>query len=179
MHRRWVFVLTLTLTLLCIEGGCLSICDGIPSYPILSMHSVDYLIFSTDAIINLPSNHNRLTNIFSHVFSTHWLIHPLNILSHSFVKVEPIDENSCKLTMVTWGEMCDSYSAWWVRKWVNAILLNQITLSLYKQPYNIHWHPISCFCRWVNLFNAHVFITPKFNHHYPRSPVTTLSSLTV
>ena len=41
-------------------------------------------------------------------------------------KVEPIDEHSCKLTMVTWGEMCDSYSAW-----------------------------------WVNLFNAHVFITPK------------------
>lgn len=42
--------------------------------------------------------------------------------------VEPIDENSCKLTMVTWGEMCDNYSAW-----------------------------------WVNLFNAHVFITPKFD----------------
>ena len=43
-------------------------------------------------------------------------------------KVEPIDENSCKLYMVTWGEMCDNYSAW-----------------------------------WVNLFNAHVFITPKFD----------------
>lgn len=43
-------------------------------------------------------------------------------------KVTPIDENSCKLTMVTWGEMCDSYSSW-----------------------------------WVNLFNAHVFITPKFD----------------
>ena len=43
-------------------------------------------------------------------------------------KVEPIDENNCKLTMVTWGEMCDNYSAW-----------------------------------WVNLFNAHVFITPKFD----------------
>lgn len=43
-------------------------------------------------------------------------------------KVEPIDENSCRLTMVTWGEMCDNYSAW-----------------------------------WVNLFNAHVFITPKFD----------------
>ena len=43
-------------------------------------------------------------------------------------KVEPIDENNCKLTMVTWGEMCDSYSSW-----------------------------------WVNLFNAHVFITPKFD----------------
>ena len=43
-------------------------------------------------------------------------------------KVEPIDENSCKLTMVTWGEMCDNYSSW-----------------------------------WVNLFNAHVFITPKFD----------------
>ena len=43
-------------------------------------------------------------------------------------KVEPIDENSCRLHMVTWGEMCDSYSAW-----------------------------------WVNLFNAHVFITPKFD----------------
>ena len=43
-------------------------------------------------------------------------------------KVEPIDDNSCRLTMVTWGEMCDSYSAW-----------------------------------WVNLFNAHVFITPKFD----------------
>lgn len=43
-------------------------------------------------------------------------------------KVEPIDDKSCKLTMVTWGEMCDSYSAW-----------------------------------WVNLFNAHVFITPKFD----------------
>jgi hypothetical protein len=43
-------------------------------------------------------------------------------------KVEPIDDNSCKLIMVTWGEMCDSYSSW-----------------------------------WVNLFNAHVFITPKFD----------------
>jgi hypothetical protein len=43
-------------------------------------------------------------------------------------KIEPIDDNSCKLHMVTWGEMCDSYSAW-----------------------------------WVNLFNAHVFITPKFD----------------
>lgn len=42
-------------------------------------------------------------------------------------KVEPIDDNNCRLTMVTWGEMCDNYSAW-----------------------------------WVNLFNAHVFITPKF-----------------
>ncbi|KAJ1405761.1 hypothetical protein B484DRAFT_457017 [Ochromonadaceae sp. CCMP2298] len=42
--------------------------------------------------------------------------------------VEPIDENSCRLTMVTWGEMCDNYSAW-----------------------------------WINLFNAHVFITPKFD----------------
>jgi len=43
-------------------------------------------------------------------------------------KVEPIDDNSCRLHMVTWGEMCDNYSAW-----------------------------------WVNLFNAHVFITPKFD----------------
>lgn len=43
-------------------------------------------------------------------------------------KVIPIDDNSCKLKMVTWGEMCDNYSAW-----------------------------------WVNLFNAHVFITPKFD----------------
>jgi hypothetical protein len=43
-------------------------------------------------------------------------------------KVEPIDENSCRLYMVTWGEMCDNYSSW-----------------------------------WVNLFNAHVFITPKFD----------------
>jgi len=43
-------------------------------------------------------------------------------------KVEPIDDKSCLLRMVTWGEMCDNYSAW-----------------------------------WVNLFNAHVFITPKFD----------------
>jgi hypothetical protein len=43
-------------------------------------------------------------------------------------KVEPIDDNSCRLHMVTWGEMCDNYSSW-----------------------------------WVNLFNAHVFITPKFD----------------
>jgi len=43
-------------------------------------------------------------------------------------KVEPIDDKSCRLHMVTWGEMCDSYSSW-----------------------------------WVNLFNAHVFITPKFD----------------
>mmetsp|Transcript_11661 Transcript_11661/g.43457 ORF Transcript_11661/g.43457 Transcript_11661/m.43457 type:complete len:334 (-) Transcript_11661:158-1159(-) len=42
-------------------------------------------------------------------------------------RVTPIDENTCNLEMVTWGEMCDSYSAF-----------------------------------WVNLFNAHVFITPKF-----------------
>jgi len=42
-------------------------------------------------------------------------------------KVEPIDDKSCRLHMVTWGEMCDNYSSW-----------------------------------WVNLFNAHVFITPKF-----------------
>eukprot|EP01035_Chromulina_nebulosa_P018835 gene18835-24617_t len=43
-------------------------------------------------------------------------------------RVTPIDDKSCLLNMVTWGEMCDSYSAW-----------------------------------WVNLFNAHVFITPKFD----------------
>lgn len=43
-------------------------------------------------------------------------------------KVEPIDDKSCLLRMVTWGEMCDNYSSW-----------------------------------WVNLFNAHVFITPKFD----------------
>lgn len=43
-------------------------------------------------------------------------------------KVEPIDDKTCMLHMVTWGEMCDNYSAW-----------------------------------WVNLFNAHVFITPKFD----------------
>jgi len=43
-------------------------------------------------------------------------------------RVIPIDDNNCKLIMVTWGEMCDDYSAW-----------------------------------WVNLFNAHVFITPKFD----------------
>jgi hypothetical protein len=43
-------------------------------------------------------------------------------------KIEPINDSSCKLTMVTWGEMCDNYSSW-----------------------------------WVNLFNAHVFITPKFD----------------
>lgn len=42
-------------------------------------------------------------------------------------RVTPIDDESCELEMVTWGEMCDSYSAY-----------------------------------WVNLFNAHVFITPKF-----------------
>jgi hypothetical protein len=43
-------------------------------------------------------------------------------------RVTPIDDNSCKLEMVTWGEMCDNYSAF-----------------------------------WVNMFNAHVFITPKFD----------------
>lgn len=43
-------------------------------------------------------------------------------------QVVPIDEKSCLLKMVTWGEMCDNYSAW-----------------------------------WVNLFNAYVFITPKFD----------------
>eukprot|EP00636_Phaeomonas_parva_P017516 CAMPEP_0118855222 /NCGR_PEP_ID=MMETSP1163-20130328/3133_1 /TAXON_ID=124430 /ORGANISM="Phaeomonas parva, Strain CCMP2877" /LENGTH=332 /DNA_ID=CAMNT_0006788075 /DNA_START=59 /DNA_END=1057 /DNA_ORIENTATION=- len=42
-------------------------------------------------------------------------------------RVTPIDDENCQLEMVTWGEMCDSYSAY-----------------------------------WVNLFNAHVFITPKF-----------------
>lgn len=42
--------------------------------------------------------------------------------------VEPISDTRCMLTMVTWGEMCDSYSSF-----------------------------------WVNQFNAHVFITPKFD----------------
>lgn len=31
-------------------------------------------------------------------------------------KVTPIDDKSCLLNMVTWGEMCDNYSAWWVNK---------------------------------------------------------------
>jgi len=31
-------------------------------------------------------------------------------------KVTPIDDKSCLLHMVTWGEMCDNYSAWWVNK---------------------------------------------------------------
>eukprot|EP01039_Chlorochromonas_danica_P009208 gene9208-10168_t len=43
-------------------------------------------------------------------------------------RIDPIDDNNCRMTLVTWGEMCDAYSAW-----------------------------------WVNLFNAHVFITPKFD----------------
>lgn len=43
-------------------------------------------------------------------------------------KVEPLPDGKCLLRMVTWGEMCDSYTAF-----------------------------------WVNKFNAHVFITPKFN----------------
>lgn len=42
-------------------------------------------------------------------------------------KVEPLPDGKCLLRMVTWGEMCDSYTAF-----------------------------------WVNKFNAHVFITPKF-----------------
>jgi hypothetical protein len=29
-------------------------------------------------------------------------------------KVIPVDENRCKLVMVTWGEMCDDYSSFWV-----------------------------------------------------------------
>lgn len=42
-------------------------------------------------------------------------------------KVEDLPDGKCLLRMVTWGEMCDSYTAF-----------------------------------WVNKFNAHVFITPKF-----------------
>lgn len=43
-------------------------------------------------------------------------------------KVEPLPDGKCLLRMVTWGEMCDSYTAF-----------------------------------WINKFNAHVFITPKYN----------------
>ncbi|CAM9308150.1 unnamed protein product, partial [Heterosigma akashiwo] len=43
-------------------------------------------------------------------------------------RITPINDNQCQLEVVTWGEMCDNYSSW-----------------------------------WVNLFNAHVFITPKFD----------------
>lgn len=42
-------------------------------------------------------------------------------------KVEPLPDGTCLLRMVTWGEMCDSYTAF-----------------------------------WINKFNAHVFITPKY-----------------
>lgn len=42
-------------------------------------------------------------------------------------KVEPLPDGKCLLRMVTWGEMCDSYTAF-----------------------------------WINKFNAHVFITPKY-----------------
>lgn len=42
-------------------------------------------------------------------------------------KVEPLPNGECLLRMVTWGEMCDSYTAF-----------------------------------WINKFNAHVFITPKY-----------------
>lgn len=42
-------------------------------------------------------------------------------------KVEPLPNGKCLLRMVTWGEMCDSYTAF-----------------------------------WINKFNAHVFITPKY-----------------
>uniref|UniRef100_A0A0G4HAE1 START domain-containing protein n=1 Tax=Chromera velia CCMP2878 TaxID=1169474 RepID=A0A0G4HAE1_9ALVE len=31
-------------------------------------------------------------------------------------KVEPVGPNKCLLYMVTWGEMCDNYSAWWVNQ---------------------------------------------------------------
>jgi len=99
------------------------------------VHKKDMILISKSALSPLRPGGSRYQKIVPMDESTPY-IDPVDPVKRSLVravqyyasKVEPIDENSCKLTMVTWGEMCDNYSAW-----------------------------------WVNLFNAHVFITPKFD----------------
>jgi phage-related protein len=99
------------------------------------VHSADRILISKSSLSPLRPGGSRYQNIVPKDERTPY-IDPVDPVPRSLVRavqyyashVEPIDDTSCKLTMVTWGEMCDSYSAW-----------------------------------WVNLFNAHVFITPKFD----------------
>ncbi|CAN0231806.1 unnamed protein product, partial [Discosporangium mesarthrocarpum] len=35
---------------------------------------------------------------------------------HYASEVEPLPDGKCLLRMVTWGEMCDSYTAFWINK---------------------------------------------------------------
>lgn len=99
------------------------------------VHNEDMILISKSSLSPHRPGGSRYQNIVPQDEKTPY-IDPVDPVQRSLVravqyyasKVEPIDDKSCKLTMVTWGEMCDSYSAW-----------------------------------WVNLFNAHVFITPKFD----------------
>jgi phage-related protein len=99
------------------------------------VHNADRILISKSSLSPLRPGGSRYQNLVPKDERTPY-IDPVDPVPRSLVRavqyyashVEPIDDNSCKLTMVTWGEMCDSYSAW-----------------------------------WVNLFNAHVFITPKFD----------------
>jgi len=99
------------------------------------VHNKEMILISKSSLSPLRPGGSRYQNIVPLDEKTPY-IDPIDPVKRPLVravqyyasKVEPIDDNSCKLTMVTWGEMCDNYSAW-----------------------------------WVNLFNAHVFITPKFD----------------
>lgn len=99
------------------------------------VHREKMILISKSALSPLRPGGSRYQNIVPRDESTPY-VDPVDPVARPLVravqyyasKVEPIDDKSCRLTMVTWGEMCDNYSAW-----------------------------------WVNLFNAHVFITPKFD----------------
>ncbi|CAM9575379.1 unnamed protein product, partial [Discosporangium mesarthrocarpum] len=38
-------------------------------------------------------------------------------------KVEPLPDGTCLLRMVTWGEMCDSYTAFWINKFIAHVFI--------------------------------------------------------
>ena len=99
------------------------------------VHKKDMILISKSSLSPLRPGGSRYQNVVP-MDEKSLYIDPVDPVKRPLVravqyyasKIEPIDDKSCKLHMVTWGEMCDNYSAW-----------------------------------WVNLFNAHVFITPKFD----------------
>ncbi len=99
------------------------------------VHRADRILISKSSLSPLRPGGSRYQNLVPLDETTPY-VDPIDPVARPLVRavqyyasrVDPIDDTRCRLTMVTWGEMCDSYSSW-----------------------------------WVNLFNAHVFITPKFD----------------
>ena len=46
--------------------------------------------------------------IYTHIYTS------VRAVQYYASKVVPIDENSCRLHMVTWGEMCDNYRYYYI-----------------------------------------------------------------